>query len=185
MILFGGYSFYVAGQRDSLQVKYNQAVSTIKNQSNTISYLRSELNNSAEIYHNLLGNFTRTNVMFASPLYNHSIEIWGLTQRVGPGRYIIWELLDTFDNHISISTNVTSNMMILGIFQFTNFVEGRPYIAIYNSTGTSFQYDEPVSEGCAGYVLVIRNLTNQTMDVIPDVTATYEYTPFLTGYCSS
>ena len=184
MILFGGYSFYITNQYDDLQTKYNQAISTMNSQSNTISFLRSDLNNSAEIYHNLLGNYTKTNVMFASPLYNHSIGIWGLTQSVGPHGYIIWELLDTFDNHISISTNTTSNMMILGIFQFTSFVEGHPYSTIYNSTSTHYEYDVPVSEGCAGYVLVIRNLANHTMSVIPDVTATYEYTPFLTGYCS-
>lgn len=191
MLLLGGYSVYVLNQYDSLAgnyntlvAEYNHAKSTIQNQSNTISSLRNELNNSAEIYHNLLGNYTRTNIMFQSPLYNHSIEIWTLPQQVLPNRYVVWELLDTFDNHISISTNTTSNAMILDIFQFVNFASGQPYATIFNSTGTHFQYDEPVSEGCAVYVLVVRNLSNHPMNIIPNVTATYEYTPFLTGYCS-
>jgi hypothetical protein len=191
MLLFAGYSVYEKGQYDnlvgqyySLSTEYTKATSTIHNQSATIGFLRAQLNSSAEMYHNLLENYTKTNIMFQSPLSNQSIGIWGLSQDAAPHGYIVWELLDTFDNHISLSTNTTANVMILGIFQFVKFVNDEPYTVVFNSTGTQFHYDEPVSEGCAGYVLVVRNLTNQTMEITPDVTATYEYTPFLTGYCS-
>jgi len=212
MLLFAGYSVYeqqqynsLVGNYDALVVKhssllanystlatnysalainYSRELVVVRNQTGTISYLRQELNASSEAYHDLLLNYTRTNIMFRSPLFNKSIDIWGGSQNLAPDSYVVWELLDTFDNHISFHTSGTANMMILGIFQFVRLVNKQPYTVIFNSTGTQFQYDEPISEGCGGYVLVLRNLTNTTLNIMPDVTATYEYTPFFTGDCS-
>lgn len=155
----------------------------LQNATATVQYLRQQLNLSSVMYRDLLGNYSSKNIIYQYPASNKSISIWGRQKSINPGSSIEWELLDTFDNHISILTNATANVMIMSIGDYSRWTFGLPYTVIYNSTGNQFHYDEPISEGCAGYVLVVRDVSNTSLLITPDVTATYEWTPFLTGLC--
>jgi len=189
-LLFAGLNYYqgqqynsLAGKYNSLTTRYNSLLTTHQTDRASMANLRLQLNLSSAAYNNLLTNYSRHQVVYQGGSANQSLNIWGIPQTVGPHGFIEWELLDTFDNRINLLTNSTANVLTMGIFQFVDFDSGQPYAVIYNSTSTSFHYDSRISEGCSGYVLVIRNPSNASMQVIPNVTATYEPTPFLTGFC--
>ena len=108
-----------------------------------------------------------------------------MPQTIRTKSYIVWQLLDTFDNHIEVRTDASARFLIMSIFDFVNFLNGTQYSAAYNSTGTQFTADVHLSQGCAVYVFVIVNLATSPNIVYPDITATYAPTPFLTGVCGS
>ena len=150
------------------------------------SIVNSSLNDYHWMYDKLLHDYDRTQIIWASPSANKSIDIWTLHSTIpaGPNRWETWELLDTFDNHVHVQTNATAQFMVMSIDDYVNFATGKPYTAIYNSTGTDFNEDVTISQGCGGYVFVILNLNPSPVTVIPDVTATYAPTPFVTGVCT-
>jgi hypothetical protein len=158
----------------------------VENQNNYNRYnqLQHAYNQSQYMYNQLLGDYSRTQIIYHSPATNNSIIIWTIPQTISPTHYIVWELLDTFDNHIRINTTQTVQFMVLSLVDYVNFTSGKLYVAAYNSTGTSFSRDIRFTQDCAGYVLVIVNLQASTTVVYPNVTATYAPTRFLTGVCS-
>lgn len=167
----------LSSQYRDLSAKYNNATAMT-------SHLRSQLNQNVVMYHDLLENYTKTRIVFQRPATNESIDIWTLSQKVSPHSWVFWESLDTFDNHVRLTTNATATVFILDLDNYVNFTQGRPYSPIYNSTGTSFSYDLVETEGCGGYVLVIQNNSSNAILITPDISATFAPTPFLTGICA-
>ena len=177
----------VSYQYVTLNSQYRELNSLyVQNQNNYNRYnqLQHAYNQSQYMYNQLLGDYSRTQIIYHSPATNNSIIIWTIPQTISPTpHYIVWELLDSFDNHIRINTTQTVQFMVLSLGDYVNFTSGKLYVAAYNSTGTSFSRDIRFTQGCAGYVLVIVNLQTSTTVVYPNVTATYAPTRFLTGVC--
>ena len=177
-LALASWSYYNStANYNDLNSKYSALNSSLTQANYANNYLRYELNQSYAMYNHLLSNYSKTQLIYRGAASNQSVVIWTIPQKVAPHLKIEWELLDTFYNHISINTNVTATVVIVDIDNYVNLVHNSHYVAVYNSTGTSFQYDKHLTQGCAAYVLVIFNNTNGTMLVNPDVTATYAPTP--------
>ena len=184
-LALASWSYYNStANYNDLNSRYSALSSSLTQANYANTYLRYDLNQSYAMYNHLLSNYSKTQLIHQGAASNQSVVIWTIPQKVVPHWRIEWELLDTFDNHISINTNVTASAVIVELDNYVNLVQNSHYVAVYNSTGTSFQYDMHLTQGCAAYALVIFNNTNGTMLITPDVTATYAPTPFLTGTCS-
>lgn len=176
---------------DDIVIKYNDLVdnyNTLRQEQRSLqanySYVKSELNQSYYSYNMLLNNYSKTQIIYRPPTANQSIQIWTMQQTVLPNRFIQWNPLDTFINHIEIRTNQTAQFLIMDLNNYANYRANESYIPVYNTTGTYFKTEFHLSQGCAVYVLIIVNNMNSTMAIHPNVTATYAPTPFLTGQCS-
>lgn len=146
---------------------------------------QSALNQSLRMQENLLGNYSRTQRALNAPGVNSTILIWTIPEPLKPKGLVEWFLLDDFVNYVNVSTNGTANYLLLSPEAFGNFTHAYAYIPIDNYTGMHYQRVERLSQGCSGYVLVIRNTTNSTELVIPDINVAYQPTPFLTGTCGT
>jgi hypothetical protein len=188
LLFFEGYQFYqyqgLVVRYDELDNRYNSLVSDLAALQSQFRYVNSSLNRSQYMYNQLLAEYSRTQIIYRAPATNESIVIWVLPQNIRPRGAARLELLDTFVNHIRIHTNQTAQFLVMSIDDYVNFVNGKLYVPAFDSTGTNFSADVHLTQGCAGYVLVIVNLQNSTTVVYPNVTATYAPTPFLTGVCS-
>jgi len=167
-----------------LAARYNSLASDYNMLGNRFLYVNSSLSNSQHMYDQLLRDYSRTQIIYQPPSANQSISIWTMQQNIKPNGFIVWGLLDTFVNHIHLRTNQTVQFLVMSIGDYVNFVNGSPYVAVYNSTGTEFSAEVRLTQGCACYVLVIVNDLSSGAAVFPTVTATYAPTPFLTGVCS-
>jgi hypothetical protein len=168
----------------ALNSSYSSLQSSLAEINSDNQHLRFELNQSYAMQSRLLSNYSRTQIIYRGPASNLSVAIWTIPQPVKANGLIAWELLDTFDNHITLTTNVTARVVIVDLADYVNLAKNLSYAAIYNSTGTTFQYDMRLTQGCAAYVLVVTNVSGGPMLINPNVTATYAPTPFLTGACS-
>jgi len=146
--------------------------------------LKMELNQSYIMYNKLIADYSKERIIYQYPSSNQSIVIWTIPQTIPSHQRKYWELLDTFVNHIALKTNATANVVVVDLGNYVNLSQGKTYFAVYNSTGTSFNYEMHLSQGCGGYVLVIFNRNEKLLLVTPNITATYAPTPFLTGNCS-
>ncbi len=182
---------YLAYQNYLLSSEDDNLRTTITSLQDSLSYVRSQLNQSNHEYNELLGNYTRTRIVYQNPSSNTSIVIWqGFNAILPPSnihnrRWIEWELLDTFVNHIHVSSNQTVEFVLFSLNNFLNFFANKSYVTFYDSNETTMSYDFHATQGCANYVLVIINNLNTTANLVPDITATYAPTPFLTGDCSN
>jgi len=185
LLLFDIYQYQgLVAKYSELDNRYNSLVSDLAKLQSQFTYVNSSLNRSQYMYNRLLADYSRTQIIYRSPATNESIIIWILPQNISPKGVARMELLDTFVNHIRIHTSQTAQFLVMSIDDYVNFVIGKPYVAAFDSTGTDFSADVHLTQGCAGYVLVIVNLQSSTTIVYPNVTATYAPTPFLTGVCS-
>ncbi|MDG6915749.1 MAG: hypothetical protein JRN58_05585 [Nitrososphaerota archaeon] len=184
-------AYYDQGNYNSLVYKYDSlqqansvlsATSTLNR--NEASYLRAELNETYQEMQSMLSNYDRTSFVYQSPGQNISLPIWTLNQTVPANSTFAWDLLDTFDNHVSVSSNSTLSFYIMNVSDVANYLDSSPYGYVTEHTGNSFQYDLRLSQGCAVYVLLIVNHSAHPALLEPDVTGTYAPTPFLTGSCS-
>ena len=188
LLLFEGYQWYqyqgLVVRYDALDNRYNSLVSDLAALQSQFTYVNSSLNRSQYMYNQLLAEYSRTQIIYRTPATNESVIIWIMPQNIRAKGTARLELLDTFVNHIRIHTNQTAQFLVMSIDDYVNFANGKLYVAAFNSTGTDFSADVHLTQGCAGYVLVIVNLQSSTTAVYPNVTATYAPTPFLTGVCS-
>ncbi len=185
-----GLALYQNMEYGALYSDYNNLAKTYNSLSanqtrdlNQIAYLNGSLGTINQAYQALLGNYSRTRIIFQPPSANQSVPIWTRNQTVPPRGLFDWNLLDTFDNHISISTNMTVTFLVMTDYDFAYWQASRPYTTLVNQTSTQFHIDEQIAQGCGLYVLVIWNHSNSTVLIHPNVTATYAATPFLTGIC--
>ena len=188
LLLSEGYQYYqyqaLVTRYSELDNRYDSLVSDFATLQNQFMYVNSALNRSQYMYNQLLAEYSRTQIIYRTPATNESIIIWILPQNIRPKGAARLGLLDTFVNHIRIHTNQTAQFLVMSIDDYVNFVNGKPYVAAFDSTSTYFSADVHLAQGCAGYVLVIVNLQSSTTAVYPNVTATYAPTPFLTGVCT-
>ncbi len=212
VIVLMGFSLYQAVGNDSLTNQYNSLVAnytTVRGQyvSGVASYnklvtafnslgvneskdktqiglLNRALNVSNQAYQVLLGNYSKYRIIYQVAGANQSIPIWGVQQTVKPNDSISWNLLDTFDNHITIDSNASLTYLILTQYTLADLLYHRPCLPVVSYTGTHFQTDAMLSEGCAAYVLFIWNRSTAPVVITPNVSATYAPTRSLTGVCS-
>ena len=188
LLLFEGYQFYqyqsLTAKYGALENRYNSLASDLAALQSQFTYVDSSLNRSQYMYNQLLAEYSRTQIIYRTPATNESIIIWIIPQDIPPKAAARLELLDTFVNHIRIRTNQTAQFLVMSIDDYVNFVNRKPYVAAFDSTGTYFSADVHLTQGCAGYILVIVNQQSSTTATYPNVTATYAPTPFLTGVCS-
>jgi Tfp pilus assembly protein PilV len=164
-------------QFNSLQGHYNFLSSSYQYQRGQINVLNQEMNN-------VLRYYDQNRVVYQTPGANTSIQIWTRTAIVEPGSWTSWALLDTFVNHIQITSNATAEFIIVDLPNYVNLAQNRAYVPIAENSSTSFSYTARISQGCSGYILVIYDHSSHPILVTPNVTATYAPTPFLTGQCT-
>ena len=174
----------LSGMNQALSSSYSLLHSQYDSLGANYTYVSSSLNQSYYIYNQLLGNYSRSRIIFNPPSANASVAIWTLPQTVPPGGLKEWNLHDTFINHINIRTNSSSTFIVLDLNNFARYSVGRNYTAVITGTGTQFSYEAHLSQGCATYVLLIVNHSSSTMQITPYVTATYAPMPFLSGQCT-
>lgn len=96
-------------------------------------------------------------------------NIWNIKQQAN---WVIYgQMLDTFSMHIQIATDKPTKLLVYS--QSNGIVE--------NFSGEYYNFYFNLSEGCDAYAYVIEG--NGTFNVIPNVTAKYSPTPYLTGVC--
>lgn len=172
-------------RNESLRSTDQNLLARYNSLNNNYSYASNQLNQSNHEYNELLSNYTQTRIIYQNPSSNKSIGIWyGYNVTVPAGAGEEWQLLDTFVNHVDITSNQSVNFVIFSLNNFFYFFAGKPYVTFYNATGLKISYDVHITQGCANYVLVVFNHLNTTARLTPDVTATYAPTPFLTGDCA-
>ncbi len=174
----------LANNYNDLVAKYNSLIGKYNSLLANYTVSSAAANQTNRMYEKLLQNYTEHFIVYRGPASNQSIPIWGKVQYIKPNGTISWGLLDTFDNHIMLDTNQSVKVIIVDLYNFVNFVTQKPYFAVYSSNGVHFERDERISQGCAVYVLVIVNPSHSTVEVRPNVTATYAPTAMLTGVCS-
>lgn len=132
----------------------------------------------------LMQNYDRLSYRFVNPGENTSISIWTRNQTIPPRGSISWNLLDTFINHIDISTNSSVRFLIVDAPNFVRFSINSTFLPLDDYTGMHYVRTERLSQGCALYTIVIVNRSTHPVLIMPNVTATYAPTQFLTGWCS-
>jgi len=170
---------------EALEQHSRDLINKTNKMSRELTYTKAALNESYADYNRLLGNYSRDQIIYQYPASKDPISIWNIKQNIDPDQTTYWTLLDTFVNHIQIRTNQTVRFEIIDLQNFANMKAGNPYVAILNQTGTELITEQHISQGCASYVLIIINNSNSTVQIMPNVTATYAPTPFLTGHCSA
>lgn len=167
----------LSGKHESLFVEHTDLVREFES-------IRDDLERSHLQYDILLQNYSETQIIYASPEAGQSIVIWTIEVMIDPNRFVSWNLLDTFINQIEIQTTGTVKVVIVDLDNYVKLRSGLRYDPIYNQTGTQFSTTQRISQGCATYVLVIFNQSDSPVRIVPNVTATYAPTPFLTGVCA-
>lgn len=116
---------------------------------------------------------------------NPLLSIWNQNISESAGNYVFLSIPDTFAVNMRYSSNVTTEMMILSNTGYVNWTEKRPYVkaADYIGSDISFWFND--SEGCAGYVAVIRQPNNKAFLLVPDETALYVPANHSTGICAA
>jgi hypothetical protein len=203
VVLFIGFSYYwyqddsVVNSYNSLSSNYNSLLSnynTLNTRYSSLlgrnSYLNGSLTELQREMENMLQAYDQKSVVYTPASANTTVNIWGLRQTIGPKSWIEWALLDTFVNHLDISSNATATYVIVDP---ANFVQLYDNITLHQNTtfmpsvqytGTHFTRTERLSQGCSGYMLVIINYSSHPVLLMPNVTATYAPTAFLTEQCS-
>lgn len=112
-----------------------------------------------------------------------TIGIWrtSLGQTYPANTVAVGFMMDTFDNHIVITSNKTISLQVLSIPEYEAYIRGENYTITTNylSKNIDFWFNE--SEGCSGYIYLVQ--TNQSTRVFPDVSAKYNPSSNATGIC--
>ena len=109
-------------------------------------------------------------------------------------RWFFGSVPDTFKVKFSFTTNNSANLIFVffgGQRQITNIfncVSKAPATECYQNnytyiqTGTTINYEENISTGCAGYIFLI--ITEENTLLIPNEMAKYSPAPKPTGVCA-
>ena len=170
-------NYYYSNQLGNLQDSYNTLYSRYSYQNTQVSQLQQQMEN-------MMQSYDQKSFVYSPPTANTSMVIWTKQQTVTAGSSIEWDLLDTFVNRISITSNASAEYMIMDLPNYARFYQNAPYVPLVDNITSHFQATERLSQGCAVYVLVIVNHTSHPILLTPDVTATYAPSAFLTGQCS-
>jgi hypothetical protein len=177
LLAFVGLNYYFSNLLDSNAASYNSLYSRYSYQNGQINQLQQEMEN-------MLQSYDQRSYEYVTPSANTTLGIWGLRAVVPPGQWTSWELLDTFVNHIVVTSNATAQYVIVDLQNFVQLYQNKPYVSLVDYNGTNFTYTERLSQGCSSYVLVIMNHSSHPILLTPNVTATYAPTSFLTGQCT-
>lgn len=172
-----GLNQYYSGLLDNQSSAYNSLYSSYSYRNGQLNQLQAEMEN-------MLQTYDQRSYTFASPSDNVSLGIWGRQATVQPNSWTVWALLDTFVNHLSITSNATAEYVIVDLQNFVQLYQNKSYVSLVDYVGSNFTHTERLSQGCSGYLLVILNHSDHPILLTPNVTATYAPTSFLTGQCS-
>jgi hypothetical protein len=187
LIVETSYSWY---QSDSYNSSYNSLYKDYSNLIGTINYQNGQISVLQRELENMLQTYDQRSYVFNPPSANASLNVWGRQQTISPYSWIEWSLLDTFVNHLDISSNATATYVIVDpanfvqLFDNVSLHQNTAYTPLVEYTGTHFVRIERLSQGSSGYMLVVINHTSHSILLAPKVTATYAPTSFLTGTCS-
>jgi hypothetical protein len=171
-------------QSSNLAASYNSLMDHYNNLLGKTNYLNGSLSGLQKEMEQMLQTYDQKSYVYNPPTANTTVSIWGRQQTITPHGSIEWSLLDTFVNHIDISSNVTAIYVIVDPANFVQLYQNKTYTSLVEYTGTHFVRTERLSQGCSGYILVIIDRTSHPILLTPNVTATYAPTSFLTGTCS-
>lgn len=136
-----------------------------------------------------LANISKTSGSEA--LTNNTIKVWTMDQNITPGNWIVYGLPDTFTSKIEINSSAPITAVLVSIYQFANFSNGKTYgnEGIYTSTGSfnTISFSTTLPTGCSLYELLIAGnpSINENITLYPNVSATFEPSSTLQGVCRS
>lgn len=178
-----GLNLYYSNVFGGQQASYSTLYSKYTYQNGQIAQLQQEMEN-------MLQTYDQKSYDYITPSANTSLDIWGLHQTIAPKGWIEWSLIDTFVNRLDISSNASATYVIVDPSNFVQLYDNitlhqsTPFTPLVQYTGTHFVKTERLSQGCSGYMLVIINYSSHPILLMPNVTATFAPTTFLTGDCS-
>lgn len=152
--------------------------------------LNGSMNSIEKVWHQLYNAFgaSQTN---NGPTW---LSIWNMHTKIEGMHGLFGSVLDTFIENFSFTTNNSANLIFVffgGQRQITNILSCMRNAPIYEcyqnnytyiQTGTSINYEENVSTGCAGYMYLI--ISEENTLLLPNVVAKYSPAPHLTGVCA-
>ncbi|MCL5101440.1 MAG: hypothetical protein M1348_02415 [Candidatus Parvarchaeota archaeon] len=117
---------------------------------------------------------------------NPLLYIWNQNKSENPGSYVFLTIPDTFKMHMQYVSNVSTEFIIMNSSQYVRWVNSRgtnfKYVSSYSGRTISTWFNE--SAGCAGYVAIIKAVSNSAFFIAPNETALYDPAPNATGACA-
>ncbi|MEM3190523.1 MAG: hypothetical protein QW292_00090 [Candidatus Parvarchaeota archaeon] len=114
------------------------------------------------------------------------LTIWTESMTEPGDKYLFSSIPDTFAVHMSYTSNVTLEVMIMTNQQYVKWAESNEtvvgYVLRYVNSTASFWFNQ--SEGCGAYVMVIKSANNTPFTVVPDEQALYDPSTNATGVCA-
>lgn len=166
---------------------------------NSVSSINAKLGNQTGVSKNITLIISRLNqtdnninnllISDKGGLTNNTIRTWTTEQNITPGNYLVYGLLDTFENMVQINASAPVNIYLMSIFQFTNYSKGISSATTqsYTSSGkyNSTDFTVSLTDGCSLYELVITGnpSSNSIIHIYPNLTATVMPSAILTGIC--
>ena len=152
--------------------------------------LNGSMNSIEKVWHQLYNAFgaSQTN---NEPTW---LDIWSNYTKVQGMHGLFGTIPDTFTVKFSLTTNNSANLIFVffgGQRQIANIFSCMQKAPIYQcyqnnytyiQTGTSINYKENVSTGCASYMFLV--ISEENTLIYPNEVAKYSPSPYVTGYCA-
>ena len=152
--------------------------------------LNGSMNSIEKVWHQLYNAFgaSQTN---NGPTW---LNIWGMPTKVQGMQGLFGTVPDTFTEKFSFTTNNSASLIFVffgGQQQIANIFNCMQKALIsecyqnnytYIQTGTTINYEENISTGCAGYMFLI--ISEENTLLLPNVVAKHSPAPNLTGVCA-
>ncbi len=119
-----------------------------------------------------------------------TLWIWGITQQIPTGSWLIENVPDTFDYHDSWVSSGSLTVYYLDDSQYVQFANCNGAIGCVSGTyylwgpNTKANDTFTLGEGCAGYLVIYYQNTGNNVAIYPDVSVTYNPAANLTGVCN-
>lgn len=114
------------------------------------------------------------------------LTVWNTKLSEPSNSYVFFGIPDAFAMHMSFISNNTLEMLIMTNEQYVNWATSNGattgYVSKYIGKNVSIWFNE--SEGCAGYIAIIKSFNNGPFSIDPNETILYSPTPYPTGVCS-
>jgi len=120
-------------------------------------------------------------------LDNHPLlSIWNSNSSYPSGSYVFLTIPDTFKVHFQYHSSVETELLIMTNTQYVNWVNSgmEKSTGVYQYVGYSPNFWFNDSQGCAGYVAIIKSLNGSGFTIEPNETALYDPTNYPTGICA-
>lgn len=112
------------------------------------------------------------------------LSIWNTNISEAAGNYVFLTIPDTFSVDMHYTSNVTTEIMIMSNIGYVNWTEKHPYVTVVDYVGKDISFWFNDSDGCAGYVAVIKQPNDKAFLLVPDETVLYDPANHSTGICA-